>query len=255
MSPPLTPLVDRVASLFASEEEAARKLYAKAIAGGNVNDAELAKAMRSLGKSPADLAREQNEFGQRKQWAETIKALPVLQAKVDEHGAAQRKLIEDFQNAGRIMQQKLAEERRLESLANAELKTALDAKAQLIAGRSEHAPRIAELRETIGRAKDRLTDLRAAITTIESGLAFCREAMKRPNRPLDEKSIGVANQFFGASLMPGVQVCVPREQVERTFNSLTVSLAESQNEQEKLATTVKEAEKEIAKLEAAQLTP
>ena len=162
----------------------------------------LAKAMRRLGKSPAELAREQNEFAQRKAWAETIKAVPALQERLDEFGAAQRKLIEDFQNAGRVLQENLAAQWRLESLAAAELQAALDAKAQLAAGRPEHAPRISELRTLIDAPKGRLTDLRAAIATAEEGLAFCRQAMKHPGRPLDEKTLSLPTNFSARSYCP-----------------------------------------------------
>ena len=259
MSPAVT-LIEKVSNIFASEAETAERLYRRAVEGGNVKAEDLAAAMKTLGKSPGALALEQNEFAERKRLAEIVKSIVGLQEAVDRHGAAQCKAIRDYQAAGLVLQETLAEERRLESLAAAELKAALDAKAKLIAGRPEHAARIVELRDNIGRAKCRLSDLRDAIAAAESGLAFCRDAMKHPARPLDQKTIGMANLLFGSSLpigdyAPSITVTISAERVEQTFNSLTISLADNKTEQARLQEAVKAGEKELAELERLQLQP
>lgn len=255
MSPTLAPIVERVAAIFQSEEEAARKTYSKAVAGQNVAAPELAAAMKLLRKSVVELTNEQAAFAQRKAWAEETSAIPALEAKQHALGKTMRQALEDHQASAAQFQVELGKMRTEWNLLEAELQTKLAARAKLAAGRPEFVPRLTELHEGLHRDRNRMSDVRAAIATAERGLAVCRQFLKHPAKVLDVDSVRAANEVFGVGLLPGVSVTIAAERVQQTFDNLTISLSQNKGELSRLEASVKEAEKEIAKLEKQQLEP
>jgi chromosome segregation ATPase len=255
MAPIANSLIARLTGTIQNERETAEKNWSKMRLVESVPEAAAREAMRVLGKSLEDLKSAIADADNRKAWCEQIARIPELQSEADKHSSAQRKLIEDLHRFQRETEAKLGEERRAESLANSELQVALRAKQSLIAGRPEFARRIAELREAIGNARNRMSDLQPAIKTAEDGLRLCREFMKRPGKPITEKELYQANSLFGTQNLPGLVVSVPAERVREVFDNLTISLANNKTELATCEATIAASEKELSKLEAAQLEP